>query len=1008
MHILNKKILLFSLILFTFLFHSHSANIVYPWRSTTAIVLTGENFEVWFNADGGQTVTAVQLEGPYHSVNCAFSTISGDWEYDPLSGNRYNTKITVTIPANAPADRYDLVLKTTTDDVISYGGVKVLKAFKQDYYIMHMSDGHLYQYNYDTNTLLARKTAMIDMSNIMDCQLIIETGDNMYNVRNHPEREVIYFQGNDDNGLKGMADASAATFLVPGDHDAHTANDWPQATVQVNSDFFNDYWGMQHSNFSYGNGRFMMLNNAWAVSETSGGVHQYQADDAVAWLIGEGTDGNFFVTAGHCFNKLHEFIDDSEPLDLVLAGDKHHIRTDNPYSFDDGSAEVAYIAGSIRDHFEFNLFRVNNDAGTFTPVSGTNAVVEVLQSGNQDDTETWVPNLTLEFQNKNDGSFFENTATITNKFDFPILGAKIRFIMPLGYDFRVDNATVSQEFDGDAFRVIDVTLDVDASSSSDVYVGDADQCPDDPDKTEPGLCGCGVPEGTCVTSSLVVNNGTGDGDYYPFESVAIVADGAAEGEVFESWVIVSGDPMIADPEDPETMLLLQGTPAEITATYAEIPLFNQAAFISHVIPPMVPGANVTATVTMKNTGTTSWTKARGYALGSQFPPGNATWGTAQVEMAASDSILPGEVKTFSFEITAPATDDVYDFQWQMMQADSGWFGETSIHQTIRLTSSNEYLDECDQSTAWKTSGTLQLNSADNMQGSNCLEYTGGGADEFKKNFSTRYNTRGSEAGSMLQFWYFVSDVSKLSGSNQVELGSAGKPDTDEYNWRLEGLADGWNFIRLPISDAGKLGDPDLSEINWFRLYSFKSETITTKIDAIQILSDGIYTEVQLTVNNGDGSGAYEPGDRVLIRADVAAEGEVFDQWIIHSGTPQLEDPGASSTYLTLSETDAVVSASYTADPALLVSPGERDHHLRMYPVPVKDVLHVDLALEKPSEVSFTIRDLAGRVLIRYPRITSLDAGENHFSMDVAELSTGSYFVELQMNQTIATRMIVVI
>lgn len=1008
MNPLYKKILVFSLLFFVFVSHLDAANIVRPWRSTTAIVLAGESFEVWLNGDEGQTLTSIQLAGPYHSVDCNYSVVTGDWEYDPLSENRYNTRITVEVPANAPTDRYDLVLKTSTGDVISYGGVKVLKAYKDNYYIMHMSDGHLYQYNYDTNTLLARKTAMIKMANIMDCQLIIETGDNMYNVRNHPEREVMYFQGNDEMGIKGMADATAATFLVPGDHDAHTANDWPQATVQVNSDFFNDYWGMQNSNFKYGNGRFMMLNNAWAVSETSGGVHQYEADDAVAWLSGEGAGGNFFVTAGHCYNKLHEFIDDSQPLDLVLAGDKHHIRTDNPYSFDDGSPEVAYIAGSIRDHFEFNLFRVNDEAGTFVPVSGTNAVVEVLQSGNQDDTETWVPNLTLEFQNKNNGSYFENTATITNKFDFPILGAKIRFVMPLGYDFRVDNATISQEFDGDAFRVIDATLDVEANSSTEVYVGDADQCPDDPDKTEPGLCGCGVPEGTCVTSSLVVNNGTGDGDYYPYESLTIVADGAAEGEVFESWVIVSGDPLIADPEDPETVLVLQGAPAEITATYADIPLFNEASFVSQVIPPMVPGSNVTATVTMKNTGTTTWTKARGYALGSQYPPENVTWGLAQVEMAVSDSILPGEEKTFSFEITAPATDDAYDFQWQMTQADSGWFGATTFHQTIRLTSSSEYLDDCDQSTAWKTSGTLQLNSADKMQGSNCLEYTGGGADEFKKNFSTRYNTRGSEAGSMLQFWYFVSDVSKLSGSNQVELGSAGKPDTDEYNWRLEGLADGWNFIRLPISEAGKLGDPDLSEINWFRLYSFKSETITTRIDAIQILSDGIYTEVQLTVDHGSGSGAYEPGDRVMIQADAASSGEIFDTWIIQSGTVEIDNPDASSTYLTMSDTDAEVAASYVADPSLSVTPEEDIFNLRLYPVPVHGTLHFSLGLEHPSEVSVAIRDLSGRVLVSQPRVAGLVAGENHFSLDVAALSTGSYFVELQMNQTIANRMILVI
>lgn len=261
---------------------------------------------------------------------------------------------------------------------------------------------------------------------------------------------------------------------------------------------------------------------------------------------------------------------------------------------------------------------------------------------------------------------------------------------------------------------------------------------------------------------------------------------------------------------------------------------------------------------------------------------------------------------------------------------------------------------------------------------------------------------------MLQFWYFVSDVSKLSGSNQVELGSAGKPDTDEYNWRLEGLADGWNFIRLPISEAGKLGDPDLSEINWFRLYSFKSETITTRIDAIQILSDSIYTEVQLTVDHGSGSGAYEPGDRVMIQADAASSGEIFDTWIIQSGTVEIDNPDASSTYLTMSDTDAEVAASYVADPSLSVTPEEDIFNLRLYPVPVHGTLHFSLGLEHPSEVSVAIRDLSGRVLVSQPRVAGLVAGENHFSLDVAALSTGSYFVELQMNQTIANRMILVI
>ncbi|HSH19015.1 MAG TPA: T9SS type A sorting domain-containing protein, partial [Draconibacterium sp.] len=75
----------------------------------------------------------------------------------------------------------------------------------------------------------------------------------------------------------------------------------------------------------------------------------------------------------------------------------------------------------------------------------------------------------------------------------------------------------------------------------------------------------------------------------------------------------------------------------------------------------------------------------------------------------------------------------------------------------------------------------------------------------------------------------------LSDKNQVEIGSSGKPDENEYNWKLSGLTEGWNYVNLEFSDAGKMGSPNLSAINWFRLYNKKSGSIISKIDAIQIV-----------------------------------------------------------------------------------------------------------------------------------------------------------------------------
>ncbi len=504
-HIVNcikKKTLVFLILLIILSFSSKSwgGNIVYPWRSTTAIVLSGETFEVWFNASSGQTVNSVLLKGPYNTVNAPMSVVSGNWVYDPLSGNTYNNKIKVTVPAGTPADRYDLVLNTSMGDVISYGGVKVVAKFKDEYYIIHMSDGHLYQSGYDTDVLLHKKSAMIDIANIIDAQIIIETGDNMYNVRNHPEREVCYFLGNDAIGTKGMAKASAATFITPGDHEGLIANDWNQATVQENSDFVNDYWGLQNHCFKYGNGRFMPLNNAWGTSVSGNGVHQYEVDDAKAWLAGEGLGGNFFLTAAHCYDKMHKFIDADKPLSLVLAGDKHHVYTSNPYPFTTGSATVAYIVASIRDHFAFNLFKVSNTDGTFTTPSGTAGSNNVLFSGDEATPSNWVPNLQLNYFIPNDGTNMSNTATIVNKFGFPITGAKVRFVVPIGYTYNVDNGTIEQEFDGISVHVVDVSVDLGASSTTAVSISPTatmDLCPDDPNKTLPGLCGCGVPEGIC-------------------------------------------------------------------------------------------------------------------------------------------------------------------------------------------------------------------------------------------------------------------------------------------------------------------------------------------------------------------------------------------------------------------------------------------------------------------------------------------------------------------------------
>lgn len=146
-----------------------------------------------------------------------------------------------------------------------------------------------------------------------------------------------------------------------------------------------------------------------------------------------------------------------------------------------------------------------------------------------------------------------------------------------------------------------------------------------------------------------------------------------------------------------------------------------------------------------------------------------------------------------------------------------------------------YLDHCDASTGWVSGNTLTLNTSDKKEGTGSLQSVGSGTLEFQKTF-TAVNTGATVANGSIDFWYYVSDITKFSASNQIEVGSGGTNDVSEYNWNIGTLVNGWNHITKTFSTAGTTGGtPNLSAINWFRIYHAKTASITTKVDAIQIL-----------------------------------------------------------------------------------------------------------------------------------------------------------------------------
>jgi len=112
---------------------------------------------------------------------------------------------------------------------------------------------------------------------------------------------------------------------------------------------------------------------------------------------------------------------------------------------------------------------------------------------------------------------------------------------------------------------------------------------------------------------------------------------------------------------------------------------NNAEYVSQSVPnPMCAGKSYTVSVTMKNTGVTTWTTGGNYRLGSQNPQDNTIWGIGRVGLASGESIAPGQSKTFTFTVTAPSNPSTYNFQWRMVQDGVEWFGATTPNVAVNV------------------------------------------------------------------------------------------------------------------------------------------------------------------------------------------------------------------------------------------------------------------------------------------------------------------------------------
>ncbi|MBP5094100.1 MAG: N-acetylmuramoyl-L-alanine amidase, partial [Abditibacteriota bacterium] len=108
-----------------------------------------------------------------------------------------------------------------------------------------------------------------------------------------------------------------------------------------------------------------------------------------------------------------------------------------------------------------------------------------------------------------------------------------------------------------------------------------------------------------------------------------------------------------------------------------------AEYVSDTIPTSVrPGETRQVSITFKNHGF-CWQSAKDFKVGCV---GGTAFGVNRCELPGE--IMPGDVVTFTFNMTFPTASGEYNTQWQMLRENVTWFGDV-VNKTVRVVNPEE-------------------------------------------------------------------------------------------------------------------------------------------------------------------------------------------------------------------------------------------------------------------------------------------------------------------------------
>lgn len=433
--------------------------IMRPLPNLPVLVQRGQSFTVWASAPSGAGAWTASLQ--LGALTVPLVPSGGGWQ---ASKNRWELQFTV--PANTPEEIYALALSSnaTLPDVADHA-VRVLSAFKTDYYFAQISDTHLPTHVFSSGGFInvadtsgmADFGAVIEDLNAIRPEFILLTGD-FVNEGELEEYLAMYEMGRAQGMLNRLR---SPVFVVSGNHDqggwdptppvegTARKNWWryfgwpwllsPPAGEPYHSQDFSFDYGPLHviglegyiNNGSYDNYR----QDLWgAQSFTAEQMSRLQADIAAQppgtkKLAFYHYDFGGTLANGSPGANFSQINPTALGLDAVIWGHNHGVSEGNL-----AARPINLGLRSVIDRRVFRIFRVSN--GVVTP--GSMHAAGGIASAPTD-------SMSFAWNGPNDGTRSSLSVTVNNRYAETWDHARIRFVMAdQDSSFSATGGTIAQ------------------------------------------------------------------------------------------------------------------------------------------------------------------------------------------------------------------------------------------------------------------------------------------------------------------------------------------------------------------------------------------------------------------------------------------------------------------------------------------------------------------------------------------------------------------------------------